>query len=244
MLEELRRLISYCDREAAPVRKFLALGLSARKNLCIHPIVSQERDGKTVDAMCRSLTASWVRERSASDPAVELCAFYEVRGAGRASGRPRSQGSAAGVPWPRRRHRRPRAATQEFDRSGREAMLPAGVYSLDDLKAFGTQHGWCPYFLARHMITVANVIVYSYHYLLDPKIAELVSRELSRDSVVVFDEAHNIGTAGRAARLAPVRSADAPDGGNGAVARAQITSASTPSASTLGAERWSVPAAA
>ena len=37
-----------------------------------------------------------------------------------------------------------------------------------------------------------NVIIYSYHYLLDPKIAERVSRELSKDSIVVFDEAHNI----------------------------------------------------
>lgn len=37
-----------------------------------------------------------------------------------------------------------------------------------------------------------NVIIYSYHYLLDPKIAERVSRELSRDCIVVFDEAHNI----------------------------------------------------
>ena len=35
--------------------------------------------------------------------------------------------------------------------------------------------------------------MYSYHYLLDPKIAELVSKELSSKSVVVFDEAHNIG---------------------------------------------------
>ena len=40
----------------------------------------------------------------------------------------------------------------------------------------------------------ADIIVYSYHYLLDPKIAELVSKELSKTSVVVFDEAHNIGT--------------------------------------------------
>lgn len=38
-----------------------------------------------------------------------------------------------------------------------------------------------------------NVIIYSYHYLLDPKIAERVSRELSKDCIVVFDEAHNIG---------------------------------------------------
>jgi len=37
-----------------------------------------------------------------------------------------------------------------------------------------------------------NVIIYSYHYLLDPKIAERVSRELSNDCIVVFDEAHNI----------------------------------------------------
>lgn len=37
-----------------------------------------------------------------------------------------------------------------------------------------------------------NVIIYSYHYLLDPKIAERVSKELSRDSIIVFDEAHNI----------------------------------------------------
>jgi Rad3-related DNA helicase len=51
---------------------------------------------------------------------------------------------------------------------------------------------YCPYFLARHAISHCNVVVYSYHYLLDPKIAQLVSKELGKDSVVVFDEAHNI----------------------------------------------------
>lgn len=42
-------------------------------------------------------------------------------------------------------------------------------------------------------ITHANIVVYSYHYLLDPKIAEVVSKELTKSAVVVFDEAHNIG---------------------------------------------------
>lgn len=37
------------------------------------------------------------------------------------------------------------------------------------------------------------MVIYSYHYLLDPKVAELVSREIKKDSIVVFDEAHNIG---------------------------------------------------
>jgi DNA excision repair protein ERCC-2 len=38
-----------------------------------------------------------------------------------------------------------------------------------------------------------DVIIYSFHYLLDPKVADQVSKELSADSIVVFDEAHNIG---------------------------------------------------
>ncbi|XP_044527025.1 general transcription and DNA repair factor IIH helicase subunit XPD [Gracilinanus agilis] len=81
---------------------------------------------------------------------------------------------------------------EEFDAQGRQMPIPWGIYNLDDLKAFGQQKGWCPYFLARYSILHANVIVYSYHYLLDPKIADLVSKELARKAVVVFDEAHNI----------------------------------------------------
>lgn len=38
----------------------------------------------------------------------------------------------------------------------------------------------------------AHIVVYSYHYLLDPKIADVVSKELNSSAVVVFDEAHNI----------------------------------------------------
>lgn len=70
--------------------------------------------------------------------------------------------------------------------------LPAGVYTLEDLRTFGRSAGLCPYFLARKMMSRADVIIYSYYYLLDPKVASLVSRELPRDAIVVFDEAHNI----------------------------------------------------
>ncbi|XP_035743096.1 general transcription and DNA repair factor IIH helicase subunit XPD-like isoform X2 [Vespa mandarinia] len=79
-----------------------------------------------------------------------------------------------------------------FDMEGRSQIIPSGIYSLDDLKDYGKDRNWCPYFLARFMILQAQIVVYSYHYLLDPKIAETVSKELSRSSVVVFDEAHNI----------------------------------------------------
>ena len=44
----------------------------------------------------------------------------------------------------------------------------------------------------RQGINLADVVIYSYNYLLDPKISSVVSKALPRNSVVVFDEAHNI----------------------------------------------------
>ncbi|XP_076912985.1 general transcription and DNA repair factor IIH helicase subunit XPD-like [Bidens hawaiensis] len=81
---------------------------------------------------------------------------------------------------------------ERFEREGGEAVLPPGVYTLQDLRVFGKEKGWCPYFLARHMVQFANVVIYSYQYLLDPKVAGIISKEMQRESVVVFDEAHNI----------------------------------------------------
>ncbi|GMR39936.1 hypothetical protein PMAYCL1PPCAC_10131, partial [Pristionchus mayeri] len=70
--------------------------------------------------------------------------------------------------------------------------LPNGVWNLSDLKQIGSSSGVCPYFVARQAMSKANIVVYSYHYILDPKIAELVSKDFSKKAVVVFDEAHNI----------------------------------------------------
>ncbi|KAF2350788.1 DNA helicase (DNA repair) Rad3 type [Trinorchestia longiramus] len=81
---------------------------------------------------------------------------------------------------------------EQFDLHGREFPIPAGCYNIDDLKEFGKAKKWCPYFLARHVVNSAQIVVYSYHYLLDPKIAEIVSKEMKKETCVVFDEAHNI----------------------------------------------------
>ena len=42
----------------------------------------------------------------------------------------------------------------------------------------GKKEGWCPYFLTRHMLSVADVVVYNYQYMLDPKVASLVSKPI------------------------------------------------------------------
>eukprot|EP00636_Phaeomonas_parva_P005982 CAMPEP_0118854258 /NCGR_PEP_ID=MMETSP1163-20130328/2524_1 /TAXON_ID=124430 /ORGANISM="Phaeomonas parva, Strain CCMP2877" /LENGTH=819 /DNA_ID=CAMNT_0006786953 /DNA_START=512 /DNA_END=2968 /DNA_ORIENTATION=+ len=81
---------------------------------------------------------------------------------------------------------------ENYDQNGTDAVVPYGIYSLEDLRDLGRERGWCPYFLARHVLKHANVLIYNYQYMLDPKVAGLVSSELEEDSVVVFDEAHNI----------------------------------------------------
>eukprot|EP00116_Pleurobrachia_bachei_P000293 sb/3460555/ len=63
---------------------------------------------------------------------------------------------------------------------------------MDDLKNYGRVKGWCPYFLSRTAIYTANIVVFSYHYMLDPKIAELVTKNLTSQACIIFDEAHNI----------------------------------------------------
>jgi len=41
-----------------------------------------------------------------------------------------------------------------FDIEGREVQLEPGVYSLDDLKEYGQERNWCPYFLARYTVSM------------------------------------------------------------------------------------------
>ncbi|OON19747.1 DEAD2 domain protein [Opisthorchis viverrini] len=171
VVEELKVLHKYYATETNEDGcGLLAIALSSRKNLCIERDVRRAGDGAAVDAACFRLTASFVRKKHASDASTPSCKFYE-----------------------------------EFDLHGREQPLSCGIYNLvchtfqlqifrlkNDLKAYGRKHGYCPYFLARYSIMHANIIVYSYFYLLDPKIANLVSRDLPKNSVIVFDEAHNI----------------------------------------------------
>ncbi|KAL1918131.1 uncharacterized protein VTP21DRAFT_3397 [Calcarisporiella thermophila] len=156
-LAELKRLMKY-RKDCGIEEDFLGIGLTSRRNLCLHPEVSREKKGKVVDARCRNMTASWVRQKAQADTEhVELCQFYE-----------------------------------QLEKSDLPSVIPSGVYTLDELRGFGQQHTLCPYYLSRRLLTFANVVIYSYHYLLDPKVADLVSKEMAKDCIVVFDEAHNI----------------------------------------------------
>jgi DNA excision repair protein ERCC-2 len=107
VLEELRKLQAYQEQELGKQAQILALGLSSRKNLCIHPKISGEGSRENVDAGCRKLTATWVRTAAADNPDIELCDFFEG-----------------------------------YEKKGADALLPAGVYTLHDMKV-GERCAWC-----------------------------------------------------------------------------------------------------
>ena len=67
-----------------------------------------------------------------------------------------------------------------------------GVYTLEDLRAFGRKEKVCPYYLARQLVREANVVVCNYPYLIDSGVMNVVYGKSENESIVVFDEAHNI----------------------------------------------------
>jgi DNA excision repair protein ERCC-2 len=62
-LAELKALMKYREEQLGRKEDFRGLGLTSRKNLCLHPSVKREKSGAIVDARCRSLTAGFVKER-------------------------------------------------------------------------------------------------------------------------------------------------------------------------------------
>ncbi|GAW02422.1 hypothetical protein F5879DRAFT_798813 [Lentinula edodes] len=163
-LAELKRLMAYriscaeTEEEKEKEQNFTGLGLTSRKNLCIHPEVSKEKKGKVVDARCRDLTNSAVCEKGRADPgSVDLCDWHENLG--------------------------------KLEPGN---LVPRGIMTLADVLQHGRDNTTCPYFTVRRMLPFVDIVIYSFHYLLDPKVAEQVSKEMSKDAIVVFDEAHNI----------------------------------------------------
>lgn len=78
-LEELKALMIYRVEQNGDVEKdFRGLGLTSRKNLCLHPSVKREKSGSVVDARCRSLTAGFVREKKERGEDVESCVYHDV----------------------------------------------------------------------------------------------------------------------------------------------------------------------
>lgn len=158
-LVELESLMDFRSKELGFRENFRGLGLTSRKNLCLHPKIRKERKGTVVDEKCRRMTNGSAKRKleAGEDTSIELCDYHET-----------------------------------LYGMEPENYIPPGVYSFEKLIKYCEERTMCPYFTVRRMISFCNIIIYSYHYLLDPKISERVSREVSKNAIVIFDEAHNI----------------------------------------------------
>lgn len=78
-----------------------------------------------------------------------------------------------------------------------ESMEHNLAWSIDMRKVanfvFGIYFRCCPYFIARELKNNADIIFMPYNYLLDSKARKRHGIELT-NSVVIFDEAHNISS--------------------------------------------------
>ena len=77
-LAELKALMKYRADQLGYVEDFRGLGLTSRKNLCLHPSVKREKSGSVVDARCRSLTAGFVKEKKERGEDVDVCIYHDV----------------------------------------------------------------------------------------------------------------------------------------------------------------------
>lgn len=78
-LVELKALMKYRTEQLGYEEDFRGLGLTSRKNLCLHPSVKREKSGSVVDARCRSLTAGFVKEKKDRGENVAVCVYHDVR---------------------------------------------------------------------------------------------------------------------------------------------------------------------
>ncbi|KNE67701.1 hypothetical protein AMAG_19688 [Allomyces macrogynus ATCC 38327] len=164
-LLELKRLMAFRARALGQEEPFLALGLSSRKNLCVNPDVVKEKWGKAVDAKCRSLTASWVRSKAANTK-VTRHGRHDTGRRGRSQGAgPRRVAPTPAVATSQDEEddddeghagsdrgagddamdvdgaeAAPPALCDWFEgleNAGESAVLPMGVYTLDELREWG-----------------------------------------------------------------------------------------------------------
>lgn len=77
-------------------------------------------------------------------------------------------------------------------REGKAWNLPQGIYTLDDIKAICEDAGLCPYFVQKHYLGCASVVMCTYQYIFNPKLSSGFLETVPADSLVIFDDASMI----------------------------------------------------
>ena len=82
-------------------------------------------------------------------------------------------------------------ACREFKRHPQLVSSAPNVWDIEDLVKMGRKKESCPYFASRTMLSDAAIVLCPYNYILDSLIRSKMDVKIE-NSVVIFDEAHNI----------------------------------------------------
>lgn len=167
-LKELENLYKYIKENFYEENKdvdFLGLGLTSKKHLCVNDEVLLS---KNVELECRNKISQWSRSR---------CSFYDNLKKLTLLNSDNSNNSNN---------------FEDIEEIKNSLEIESGVFTFDKLKEYFKNKGFCPYFSVRKLLNLADCLIYTYNYLLDPNIYDIVCKKLSKNSVVIFDEAHNI----------------------------------------------------
>ena len=152
----------------------LGIGLISKKHLCINEAVKSNRE--SVDISCSNLISKFSKIK---------CPFYENLKDAEISVVDKNSNKIEDI-------RNEDIEDLLSNKTRRVIEIPSSVYTFDSLSAFSANLSICPYYLSRILIPHSDIIIYTYNYILDPLIYEIVNSELDKNSVIIFDEAHNI----------------------------------------------------
>ena len=82
-------------------------------------------------------------------------------------------------------------ACREFKRHLQVVSSAPDIWDIEDLVKLGRKKESCPYFASRAMMGDASIVLCPYNYIMDSMIRAKMDVKIE-DSIVIFDEAHNI----------------------------------------------------
>ncbi|EWC76666.1 hypothetical protein C923_02696 [Plasmodium falciparum UGT5.1] len=198
--------------------EILAIGISARRCMCINDKVLLKHEREKIDEECRKLTATFIREKKYINNKIDNEIYH-----------PNVDKISDFIL--RNRHHldiedyfdiyNSRNSLEEYDNIGlcgyyenykKEFLydlIKPGVYTIEDLKVLCKNYKnkenvnvpICPYFCAKKIIEISKVIILNYQYVIDPKVSKALFswKDMNKNvhlknknDIIVFDEAHNI----------------------------------------------------
>ena len=153
--------------------------LAAKNHYCVNPMVSSERDDPELQSKCkREMASSSCKWFNCTKQDRHNPRYYKLR----------ETYTNLPADWAPRTNKKmtiPEKTAENF------SFLLHKVQDIEDLRKEGLRRDFCPHIVQRSIQMKSNLIIAPYNYLLDPCLAASSGIELE-DSVVIFDEAHNV----------------------------------------------------